>query len=112
MSKYIKIAIVSAVVLLLAGCGGLVPEEFDVDVSGDVELGDAEVQHNITTIRTQVRMVDGIFYVRTMAANITIECMSVSASVVYGPEWGSVTDARDLAILTQGFAPEDEPCDD
>ena len=89
-----KIIAIMAVVAL-TGCS--------VDTSGKHEIEDLEIETTATVdfLQTEVKQVNGVFYVRTSLQGVTIDCMAFSPSVLYSAEWHEIAEA-DSARLEQG----------
>jgi len=83
-----RIIIISTMLLISAGC--------KIDTSGDHEIKTDPIEIgpiSVDIVKTEVKQVNGIFYVRSSIEGQTIDCMAVSPSTLYSSEWSSIPDA-------------------
>ena len=75
-----KHLILAGFLVLLAGCLNT-----EHEVSGDVGVA-------VDYASAEIKMVNGILYVRKAIGGITSECISIDASALYDAEWGELKD--------------------
>jgi len=89
------------ILLLLSGCG------IDHNIKGDVQFDDIQV--NVEYVETQVKQVDGQFYVRRHVNGFTVACLAVDSSTLYPNAWVKISTANNYRVSDYTFT-EIENC--